>query len=341
MQYRLHARLVCEQAHCTHQNRGLTRGSTLREINPSVPIPGDPWLGEFIDSLHREDLSLTTLQGYRNDLTAFVRWFTGTIGMNVCLDLLTEIDLMNYRQHLVNVKRLKPATVNRRLEALRRLCRWAYHRGILKTNVAEGIKAVRMVPRRQPIGLAEPEVHLLFRAAGQSKHGLAKRNYALVQIMIQAGLRIGETASLRICDAVIRGRTGELRIQGKGRKEREVPLNATARRALTVYLNSRDGPKPEYPLFVGERGKPMSVRAIQAVISNLVRRSKITRQKVSAHTLRHTFALSYLRQNPGQLVQLASLLGHDSLDTTAIYTRPSMEELADNMERSNLNVYDS
>ena len=64
----------------------------------------------------------------------------------------------------------------------------------------------------------------------------------------------------------------------------------------------------------------------------------IERVPVSAHTLRHTFALNFLRANPGKLVELASLLGHDSLDTTALYTRPSQDDLDADLERSHLNV---
>jgi site-specific recombinase XerD len=93
------------------------------------------------------------------------------------------------------------------------------------------------------------------------------------------------------------------------------------------------------PLFINARGKRLPTRTIQAVITKLARRAKISRVKVSAHTLRHTFALNYLQQNPGKLVDLATLLGHESLDTTAIYTRPSGEELAADLERSRYNVY--
>jgi integrase/recombinase XerC len=74
------------------------------------------------------------------------------------------------------------------------------------------------------------------------------------------------------------------------------------------------------------------------LISKLARRAHITRIAVSAHTLRHTFALGYLKQNPGKLVELGTLLGHESLDTTAIYTLPSEEDLAADVERSNYNV---
>jgi site-specific recombinase XerD len=82
----------------------------------------------------------------------------------------------------------------------------------------------------------------------------------------------------------------------------------------------------------------MTIRAIQAVIAALAQRARRTRVRVSPHTLRHSFALTYLKQNPGKLVELATLLGHDSLDTTALYTRPSTEDLAADLERSPLNV---
>ena len=183
------------------------------------------------------------------------------------------------------------------------------------------------------------EVHSLLRAAGQSPHGLGKRNYALLQVMLQAGLRVGEMAALRISDVLLRERAGKVRVRhGKGSKERELPLNASARRGLSAYLKSREGYRPHDPLFCSETGAAISVRSIQAMVSNLARRAKITRIPVSAHTARHTFALGFLQQNPGKLVELAALLGHESLDTTAIYTQPSAEEMAADLERSRLNI---
>jgi site-specific recombinase XerD len=74
------------------------------------------------------------------------------------------------------------------------------------------------------------------------------------------------------------------------------------------------------------------------MIAELARRAEIDRIPVSAHTLRHTFAASYLKTNPGKLVELSGLLGHESLDTTAIYARPSQDDLALDLERSPLNV---
>jgi integrase/recombinase XerC len=147
---------------------------------------------------------------------------------------------------------------------------------------------------------------------------------------------VGEVAALRIGDLTMHARSGVVRVRdGKGRKQRDVPLNSHARRALQLYLQGREPRRDEDYVFLSERGgKPLSLRTMQATISELARRAKITRIPVSPHTMRHCFALRYLRHNPGKLVELATLLGHESLDTTAVYTRPSAEELAADLEKS-------
>jgi integrase/recombinase XerC len=310
----------------------------LRTTQPAERKFSDRWLADFVGRLRRDDLAPATVRGYRYDLEQFLRWFSQAKASASRLEKLSILDLINYRQHLVNVEALKATTVNRRLKALRRFCRWAQQNRLHKSNVALELKLVRTTRSTRPMGLAEPEVHALLRLAGESGHGLAKRNYALVQLMVQAGLRVGEVAALRVADITAHERSGLVRIrEGKGLKAREVPLNATARRALRLYLDNR-GAAPEEPLFLSGRGGSMPTRTIQAVVAHLARRAGIYRVRVSSHTLRHTFALNYLRQNPGKLVELAGLLGHESLDTTAIYTRPSGEELAQDLERSRLNV---
>jgi site-specific recombinase XerD len=161
----------------------------------------------------------------------------------------------------------------------------------------------------------------------------------LVQLMLQAGLRVREAANLRMAELTVRERGGSIRIrQGKGRKEREIPLNSSARRGLRAYLATRGPLEPSDPVFISESGAPLSVRSIQRVLSELARQAKITRLPVSPHRTRHTFALAFLKRHPGKLVELAALLGHESLDTTAIYCAPSQEEMADDLETSGLNV---
>ncbi|MDT7953836.1 MAG: tyrosine-type recombinase/integrase [Acetobacteraceae bacterium] len=295
-------------------------------------------MAAFLASLAHDDLAPATLRGYRYDLRHFLAWHGTVQDKPFALEGLADYELIAYRQHMVAAGR-RPATVNRRLDALRRLCRWACGTGALGADAAGNVRPMRTVRNRQPGGLTDIETHALLRAAGASSHGLAARNYALVQIMLQAGLRVGEVAGLTIADVSMGDRSGSVRIrQGKGLKARDVPLNATVRRALKQHLEQRRAPGKSAALFTSSRETAMPVRSIQAVIASLARRARLTRLSASAHTLRHTFALGYLRDNPGKLVELASLLGHESLDTTAVYTRPSRDDLAADLERSHLNV---
>jgi integrase/recombinase XerC len=312
---------------------------TLRAIQTSEAIAAEPgWMMPFLDSLARDDLAPATLRGYRYDLRHFLAWHRSVQDDGFAIERLAEYELIAYRQHMIAAGR-RPATVNRRLDALRRLCRWARGTGALAADAARDVRPVRTTRNQQPVGLSDIEVHALLRAAGASSHGLAARNYAMVQLMLQAGLRVGEVAALQVADIIMSDRSGSVRIRhGKGLKAREIPLNATARRALKQYLEDRQTADKDAALFVSGRDTAMPIRTIQAVIASLARRARLKRVAVSAHTLRHTFALGYLRDNPGKLVELASLLGHDSLDTTAIYTRPSRDDLAADLERSHLNV---
>lgn len=314
---------------------------TLRAIQAVEAIAAEPdWMAPFLASLARDDLASATLRGYRYDLRHFLNWHQRVQDGTFAIKSLAEYELIAYRQHMVAAG-LRPATINRRLDALRRLCRWAQGSGALEVDAARNVRPVRTVRNQQPVGLTDIEVHALLRAAGASLHGLAARNYAMAQLMLQAGLRVGEVATLRVADLTMNDRSGTVRIRhGKGLKAREIPLNATVRRALKQFLEDGDpaAKDKDAALFISSRNTAMPVRTIQAVIASLARRARLKRVAVSAHTLRHTFALGYLRDNPGKLVDLAGLLGHDSLDTTAIYTRPSRDDLAADLERSHLNV---
>ena len=316
----------------------LTRGSTLRRIRHGQSTPGEGWLAEFAASLANSGLAPLTVRAYRHDVDLFLKWFAAIKRGKSRLSDLTTADVLSYRQHLVNVARLRSSTINQRLQAIRCLCRWAERQGFLKSNPAAVVKSLRVAKRPRPTGLTEPEVHSLLRVAGESKRGRAKRNYGLLQLLLQTGLRVGELTSLKLGDVQIRDRSGQVQVR-EGNKEREIPLNASARRALGAYLQLRHEAQPGDPLFLSDRDRAFSPRAIQTLLQRLTRRAKIARLRVTPHLLRHTFALNYLHQNPGKLVQLANLLGHESLDTTAIYTQPSGEELAEDLERSQLNVY--
>jgi len=138
----------------------------------------------------------------------------------------------------------------------------------------------------------------VLRAAGASRQSLAARNYALVQLMLQTGIRVGELAALRVGDITINDRSGSVRIrEGKGLKAREVPLNATARRAIRTDLDTRASVIKTGPLFFSNRDTSMPVRSIQAVIAGIARRARMKRVPISAHTLRHYVSFPTMSSN--------------------------------------------
>lgn len=309
----------------------------MRKIQHSIL---DPHLKKFHNALLKEDLSALSIRGYQYDLNLFDTWASEYLGRKADISKITSIDIIAFRQHMVKVLRLNGNTVNRRLGALRKFLKWGVRQKIIKSQSVLDVKTVKIVRNRRPQGLTDNEVHSLLRVAGETRHGLAKRNYALVQLMVQTGLRVSEVSELYYGDIEMQQRSGVVRVQdGKGGRQREVPLNATARRAISSYLDGQEPRSKNESLFLSTEGGALSVRAIQSMMSSLVSRAKITRVNVSPHSLRHTFAISYLKQNPGKLVDLATLLGHDSLDTTAIYTKSSSEDLADDLEKSKLNIY--
>ena len=140
-----------------------------------------PWLQPFLDRLAAEDRSAATRRGYRYDLLQLSAWYAALHGSLPELSRLTEHDLIAWRQHMLTLRQLKASTINRRLEAVRRLLRWAEASGTVARSVAADVKTVRTTRNRKPIGLTAAEVHGLLRAAGASSHGLARRNYALVR----------------------------------------------------------------------------------------------------------------------------------------------------------------
>ena len=119
----------------------------------------------------------------------------------------------------------------------------------------------------RPSALNKNEVHALLSIAGRSIAGkqiIPKRNYAIIQLILQTGLRVGEVVNLQRQDIMFSARAGQVRVvDGKGHKERIIPLNSTARRALANYLKLREELGATEPIFISKRGQVPTTRAIQ------------------------------------------------------------------------------
>ena len=227
----------------------------MRVIQRGPAILGDGLFQGFARSLRAADLAEATRRGYASDLGRFRTWIEDSRGEGVALRQINAVDLANYRQHLIRSEKLRAASVNRKVQALKKFFAWAEHKKLIRANPASTLRFLRRQERTQPKGLRAEEIPALLRAAGQTGHGLARRNYALLQLLLQTGLRVGEASRLAIADCEIHDRSGVVRVRaGKGGKEREVPLNASARRAISLYLKTREEHDSEEPLFLSERG---------------------------------------------------------------------------------------
>jgi site-specific recombinase XerD len=263
-------------------------------------------LEAFKRSLHAEDASRNTTNAYISDLTHFISWYTRTI-CDFHIDEITPSDIRAYREYLQEQNPpTAPATVNRRLAALRRFFTWAKENRLTEFQPTERIRNVESVSHR-PKSLDRTQWHRLERSVEQARGIQGIRDRCILLLLYHTGLRAGELASLLLSDITIGERSGHVMVRrGKGNKARRVPLNAEARAVIRDYLQLRPSTEVQH-LLVGQRGEPLSAHAIYDVVVKYGRLAGL--DEVSPHTLRHTFARTLLVSGT-PINDVADLLGH-------------------------------
>lgn len=278
----------------------------------------------YKETLLKKDKSPYTVMNYLSDLEQFKRWFVEATGEEFSPEKVTEVDVKEYRSYLMSVRKLKPASIKRKLESIRKYLDWAMQCEIIAKNPAKEVNAPASVPLL-PKSLQDRELYRLRRAFYKSGN---KRDIAIYEVLANTGLRVSELCSLKLGDIQISERKGKLVVRfGKGQKYREVPLNSNARKALADYLELRADEKSEY-VFLGERG-PLTPSGVFRILQKYANEAGV---KVSPHQLRHTFARRLLRAG-ADIVTVQQLLGHSNLNTTAIYLRAGYSEQESAVEK--------
>ncbi|MEJ2215640.1 MAG: tyrosine recombinase XerC [Gemmatimonadota bacterium] len=271
-------------------------------------------------------LSLHTLKAYRRDLGDFTEFLDQHLepGWH-----WMDVDRQALRSYLGHLSRrgLARGTIARKLSAVRSLFRFLHRENIVEANPARAVHSPRL-ERRLPGWLTRSEVDGLFtlaenRAAEGTFH--AVRDLAILETFYATGMRLSELQGLNCEDLDLIG--DQVKLRGKGRKERIVPLGAAAVRALRRYESRRAEvtAAARGALFTAQSGKRLSRRRIQAIVRKHLD-TVAGDANLSTHSLRHSFA-THMLDAGADLMAVKELLGHASLSTTQIYTHTSKERL--------------
>jgi len=291
----------------------MPAASPARDANPDV--------AGFLRALEGErGASRHTLAAYGRDLSQFSGFVHGQ-GVTAWEQVTPQLA----RRYVASLsRRYARSAIARQLSAVRSFFRFLYREGKVSQNPLVLVSTPRR-QRRLPTFLTPDEVRMVL-AAPDISTALGRRDRAILELLYATGMRVGELVALRVSDVQW---GGELRVTGKGRKERVVLVAAAAVEALRHYL--QDG-RPQLvkhrtadAVFVNARGGALSDRGVRVVLDRAIRQAALAK-RVSPHVLRHTFA-THLLDGGADLRVVQELLGHVNLVTTQIYTHVSRDWL--------------
>ena len=307
---------------------------------PDTALPAE--IDEFLVHLEKErDLSPNTIVAYRRDLREFSTWLASTHGIEGWQwNALGRTDIRGFMAHCTR-RGLAKRSVARQLSAVRSFYRWMHRDERVDVNPARAVGSPRL-PRTLPAYLDKRQAETLLAHATTRAKSLEftdVRNLAMLELFYSSGLRLSELRGIDLGDLDLVAQ--QVKVRGKGRKERIVPVGDHAQRALRNYLVKRDAllakttalakatareAKPARgAVFLSERGGRMSPRAIQHAVVQLLA-AVDEGAGLSTHSLRHSFA-THLVDGGADLRAVQELLGHASISTTQIYTHTSVERL--------------
>jgi integrase/recombinase XerC len=281
---------------------------------------------DFIDYLRlNRNASAHTARAYEGDLEQFVNAIAASEGRP--RPSLTPADFSpdNVRMYLGVLFHdgVSRASAARKLAAIRTFARWLRREGLVDQDPA----ALAATPKREqtlPAHLSIEEMNRLLETPDQADP-LGRRDQAILEVFYASGLRLSELVGLDLDDLNLNGRM--VRVLGKGRKERLVPINQSAADAIRAYLKDREQilrvapsrlARGEHPLFVNYRGERLGPRSIHRLVRKYMAMCS-ARFGISPHALRHSFA-THLLERGADLRAIQAMLGHADLSTTQIYT---------------------
>ncbi len=273
---------------------------------------------KFIHYLNIEQgVSPHTLRAYREDLKEFASF------IDKDLKGIDNLDIRSFLASLHN-RKLKKSSISRKLATIRSFFKYLHREGHVTKNPAKLVSSPK-VPRNLPKFLDIDETFSLMNTP-RGDTFKATRDKAILELLYSSGLRVSELTSLDVVD--LDNKESVVRVKGKGRKERIVPIGSKAMEALQNYLPERVSLKKKSPaLFLNTRGGRLTQRSVSRILVQYSRMIHLEGD-LSPHTLRHTFATHLLHEG-ADLRSIQELLGHSSLSTTQKYTHVDIGHLTE------------
>jgi len=275
-------------------------------------------LKQFLDYLaHQKNYSENTVEAYRTDLLDFISWSRERV-----FNSLAELDYQAFISFLsaLREKDYSDSTVARKVASLKAFFRFLHARKHIKSNPALLLYTPKKGEYLPEFLTFEETLKIIESPSGRTWQAL--RDRAVLETLYSTGIRVGELAALKTGDINI---IEELvKVRGKGKKERIVPLGRPAMKALMDYMEKRPG-KKEDRLFLNKYKKPLTERGVERLVAKYARISGVGK-KITPHTFRHTFA-THLLDRGADLRTVQELLGHEQITTTQVYTHLTVERL--------------
>ena len=263
-----------------------------------------------------------TINSYMLDLEDFFKTFNGSI------ESCTKKDILAY---ISSINGLEVSTVNRHISSLKSFFNYLVDESIIKVSPMEEVSSLKS-PKKLPKYLSISEVNKLLNIPLNSEFDY--RNKAMLELMYATGLRVSELVSIEYSN--IDFENSIIRINGKGKKERIIPLGEIASYYLKVYLSdyrSKLLKRNTYnQVFLNNHGKPITRQGFNYILENIRELTGITKE-ITPHVLRHSFA-THLLEGGADIRSIQEMLGHENISTTNIYT-----EVVNDVLRSNYEMY--
>ena len=311
---------------------------------------GQVWLDQFAGYLELErNYSSNTIRAYMNDLKQLIESGSGASntldfspenpgGQKTSPETAETTETKSSSSGLLEADSLREyirqmqdsysrPTVARKISAIRSFYRYLRREQLIDEDPSKMVRGPKLA-RRLPSCLDREEVNKLLAVTDSSSLGV--RDRALMEVLYASGMRVSELCGLRVqdYDSVAK----EMRVMGKGSKERVVLLNDSAQQWMQMYLTDHWSklaggrvPQPEHPLFVSRQATRLSSRSVHRIVLKYAKMAGINKV-ITPHTLRHTFA-THLLEGGADLRVVQDLLGHTTISTTQIYTHVSLERL--------------